>query len=199
MKLRFTRTDRQYTHEKELVQDCQAGVRAAQRHLYEHYAPKMLVVCQRYLRDDYEAEDALVRGFTKVFQHLHQYEGNGSFEGWIRRIMVNEALMQLRKSRLMFVHTEVEALQYQPDYRTVDTSLEAEDLMNLVCQLPDGYRTVFNLYAIEGYSHKEIADQLGISESTSKSQLSRARVLLQEYLRKSDLYSKKKASHARES
>ena len=129
-----------------------------------------------------EAEDVLVTAFTKLFERIDQYKGEGSFEGWIRRIVVNESLTYLRRNKNMYLETEIEVVDRTPDYAQLDTHLEAADLMRLVGDLPTGYRMVFNLYAIDGYSHKEIADQLGISENTSKSQLSRARALLQKKL-----------------
>jgi len=116
---------------------------------------------------------------VKVFDKLEQYQGEGSLEGWVRRIMVNESLMYIRKHKNMSLEVEVEKAESEPDYSTLENSLEAADLMALIAELPVGYRTVFNLYAIEGYNHKEIAETLGINENTSKSQLSRARKYLQ--------------------
>lgn len=129
-----------------------------------------------------EAEDILVTGFMKVFDRIDQFKGEGSFEGWIRRIMVNEALTHLRRNRSVYLETEIEQADREPDYNRLDDHLEAEDLLKMIEALPPGYRIVFNMYAIDGYSHKEIAEQLGISENTSKSQLSRARSFLQRML-----------------
>lgn len=129
-----------------------------------------------------EAEDVLVTAFTKILERINQYKGEGSFEGWIRRVVVNEALTYLRRNRSMYIETELEAADRDPDYQHINDHLEAEDLMNMIQELPAGYRMVFNLYAIDGYSHKEIAEQLNISENTSKSQLSRARIFLQKLL-----------------
>lgn len=129
-----------------------------------------------------EAEDVMVAAFTKIFERIDQFKHEGSFEGWIRRIMVNESLTYLRKHKSMYVETDIEAADREPDYSKLETQLETEDLLKLIGELPAGYRIVFNLYAIDGYSHKEIADQLGISENTSKSQLSRARTYLQKRL-----------------
>lgn len=129
-----------------------------------------------------EAEDVLVASFTKIFDKIDQFKGEGSFEGWIRRIVVNEALTWLRKNRSMYVETDLEKADFEPDYENASNHLEAEDLLRMIQQLPTGYQIVFNLYAIDGYSHKEIAEQLNISENTSKSQLSRARVYLQKLL-----------------
>lgn len=168
--------------EEELIAGCKKGNSKAQRHVYEKYASKMLGICLRYVRDELEAEDIMIKGFTRVFKKIDQYSGMGSFEGWIRRIVVNEALGYLRKNKNMYLEVEIEKAAYEPDYQLIDNSLEAEELVNMINELPMGYRSVFNLYAIEGYSHKEIAEQLEISENTSKSQLSRARTILQKKL-----------------
>lgn len=132
-----------------------------------------------------EAEDAVVEGFVKVFRKLDTFEfrGEGSFEAWISRIMVNESLMMLRKRKDVISVDQHEAIQLDSGLAT-DSEIRAEDLYQLVRQLPDGYRTVFNLYAIEGFAHKEIAEMLGISENTSKTQLFKARAALQNMLEK---------------
>ena len=124
----------------------------------------------------------MIEGFVKVFEKIHTFKMEGSFEGWIRRIMVNEALMYLRSNKEAQLETSYEQVLYEPEPQQFSTSLETEDLLKLIEALPTGYRTVFNLYAIEGFSHAEIAETLGITESTSKSQLSRARVILQNAL-----------------
>lgn len=142
----------------------------------------MFSVCRRYVMQLQEAEDILVCGFTKVFQKLDQFKGKGSFEGWIRRIMVNEALTFIRRNKSMYLEVEIEKAGREPDLQKLSDQLEVEDLEKMIDRLPMGYKTVFNLYAIEGFSHKEIAEKLGISENTSKSQLSRARVHLQRLL-----------------
>lgn len=142
----------------------------------------MYSVCRRYVMQLQEAEDILVCGFTKVFQKLDQFKGQGSFEGWVRRIMVNEALTFIRRNKSMYLEVEIEKASREPDLNKLSDQLEVEDLEKLIDQLPMGYKTVFNLYAIEGFSHREIAEKLGISENTSKSQLSRARVHLQKLL-----------------
>lgn len=150
--------------------------------LYERFAPKMLGVCFRYIHDRTEAEHVMIGGMVKVFEKLVQYQGEGSFEGWVRRIMVNESLMYIRKHKNMSLEVEVDKAEFEPDYHALENSLEAADLLGLIAGLPVGYRTVFNLYAIEGYNHKEIAEMLDINENTSKSQLSRARKYLQSRL-----------------
>ncbi|HNU18629.1 MAG TPA: sigma-70 family RNA polymerase sigma factor [Saprospiraceae bacterium] len=168
--------------ETEWIDGCKRQDARAQQQLYEHFAGKMYALCCRYIPSKMEAEDVLVIAFTKLFERIDQYKGDGSFEGWIRKIVVNESLTYLRRHKNMYLETEIEAADREPDYANLDSQLETADLMNLVNQLPTGYRMVFNLYAIDGYTHKEIAEQLGISENTSKSQLSRARTLLQKNL-----------------
>jgi RNA polymerase sigma factor (sigma-70 family) len=179
-----------FSQEEKWVRACQKGDAAAQRQVYEKYARKMLGVCFRYVGDQFEAEEILINGFLKVFDKIGQFKGEGSFEGWIRRIIVNEALAYLRRMKSIYLQTDLEKADYEPDYQSLSNRLEEEDLLRMIQRLPTGYKTVFNLYAIEGYSHKEIGDLLGISENTSKSQLSRARVLLQQYLVESEKESK---------
>lgn len=173
-------------NEDELIKGCIRRDRTAQKRLYNAFSSKMYALCCRYVKDSMEAEDVLVTAFTKILERIDQYKGEGSFEGWIRRVVVNEALTYLRRNRSMYIETELEAADREPDYQNLSDHLEAEDLMNMIQELPAGYRIVFNLYAIDGYSHKEIAEQLNISENTSKSQLSRARVFLQKRLAERD-------------
>lgn len=172
--------------EQELIKGCIRRERGAQKRLYDTFSSKMFTLCSRYVKNSMEAEDVLVTAFTKILDKIDQYKGEGSFEGWIRRIVVNEALTWLRRNRNMYLELELEAANYEPDYQTISDHLEAEDLLKMIGELPSGYRIVFNLYAIDGYSHKEIAEQLGISENTSKSQLSRARAYLQKLLTDND-------------
>jgi RNA polymerase sigma factor (sigma-70 family) len=178
--------------EDELIKGCLKRNRSAQQQLYDLYSSKMYAICYRYVRHAMEAEDILVMAFTKIFDRIEQFKGEGSFEGWIRRIMVNEALTHLRKSRAMQVETDLEQADREPDYDRLSDHLEAEDLQKMIQELPPGYRLVFNMYAIDGYSHKEIGEQLGISENTSKSQLSRARTYLQKILLENDWISSQK-------
>ncbi len=124
----------------------------------------------------------LVTAFTKILDRIDQFKGEGSFEGWIRRVMVNESLSYLRRNKSMYIETDIEAADHEPNYDRLENHLEAQDLLQVISELPSGYRIVFNLFAIDGYSHKEISKQLGINENTSKSQLSRARSLLQKRL-----------------
>jgi RNA polymerase sigma factor (sigma-70 family) len=181
--------------EEELIKGCMRRERVAQQQLFDLYSSKMYGICFRYVRNAMEAEDIMVTAFTKIFERINQFKGEGSFEGWIRRVMVNEALTHLRKARTMYLETELEQADREPDFSKLSDHLEAEDLMNMIQQLPAGYRVVFNMYAIDGYSHKEIAEQLGISENTSKSQLSRARVYLQKMLADTDVEQIKKISN----
>jgi len=173
--------------EEELIKGCLQRERTAQRRLYDAYSSKMYAICYRYVRDAMDAEDILVTAFMKVFDKIAQFKSEGSFEGWIRRIVVNEALTHLRRNKSMYIETELEQADREPNYDQLSDHLEAEDLLNMIQELPSGYRIVFNMYAIDGYSHKEIADHLGISENTSKSQLSRARTYLQKVLMEQDL------------
>ncbi len=167
-----------FQSEDQLVRACQQGDAKAQRRIYEKYSAKMLGICYRYLHDDFEAEEAMIEGFIKVFSKIESFKLEGSFEGWIRRIMVNEALMAIRSKKQMGWQSNYEEILYEPSPEMPATNLENQDLLNLIEKLPLGYKTIFNLYAIEGYAHAEIAEKLGITESTSKSQLSRARELL---------------------
>jgi RNA polymerase sigma factor (sigma-70 family) len=181
--------------EEELIKGCMRRERVAQQQLFDLYSSKMYGICFRYVRHAMEAEDIMVTAFTKIFERIHQFKGEGSFEGWVRRVMVNEALTHLRRARTMYLETELEQADREPDFSQLSDHLEAEDLMNMIQELPAGYRVVFNMYAIDGYSHKEIAEQLGISENTSKSQLSRARVYLQKMLAETDVEQIKKMSN----
>ena len=169
-----------FNNEENLVKALKRAEPKAQRQLYDKYAARMLAVCRRYVMDDMEAEDVMIGGFMKVFEKMEQFKSEGSFEGWVRRIMVNEALMAVRKTKGKETDYDTDEMEQLPDCQWADQNLEANDLMKIIETLPTGYQTIFNLYAIEGYSHAEIAKTLGITESTSKSQLHRARGWLQE-------------------
>jgi len=171
--------------EEDLVAQSIKGDGKAQKALFDRYSPRMLGVCIRYLKDEYTAEDIMITGFMKVFEKLYQFKFEGSLEGWIRRTMINESLTYLRKNKQVFSDVDMEIVSGASSYGNAESALEQEDLLKMVAGLPIGYRTVFNLYAIEGFSHKEIAEKLGINENTSKSQLSRARALLKDLLMKS--------------
>lgn len=166
-------------NETELIEGCMKEDRRFQKELYDRYASKMMAVCYRYCKNREEAQDVLHEGFIKAIKNLHKFEGKGSFEGWVRRIMVNTALESFRKNKHLAVVEDIEnASEHQVESKALDT-MSANELLHLISMLPAGFKIVFNLYAIEGFSHKEISDQLGISVGTSKSQLSRARVALQ--------------------
>ena len=171
-------------NETELIKGCIRGDRDTQKRLYDMYSPLMYPVCLRYMKNSTEAEDVLVMAFTRVFDRINQFKATGSLEGWIKRIVINEALMHLRKQRTMFVITDMEIEDMDRADDNHHDHLEEEELLTMINRLPSGYRSVFNLYAIDGFSHKEIATRLGISENTSKSQFSRARVFLQKLLMK---------------
>lgn len=176
-----------FTSEEQLVRACQKADPKAQKRVYEKYAPKMLALCSRYLNDEMEAEDAMIEGFMKVFEKINTFKLEGSFEGWIRRIMVNEALMTIRGKKKEGFQVGYEQMGEESEPHQLSSNLESEELLRLIGSLPTGFRTVFNLYALEGYSHAEIAKELNISEGTSKSQLSRARIILQQMILKTDI------------
>lgn len=171
-----------------LLEGCKKNDRQSQELLYKSLASKMLGVCMRYAKDSFEAEDILQAGFVRVFQKIADFRSDGSFEGWIRRIMVNTAIEVYRKNQRSLNVVDIDQVYDAPQSMFNMTGLEAKDLLNLIRQLPEGYRMVFNLYVIEGYSHKEIGEQLAISEGASKSQLSRARALLREKILKTEGY-----------
>ena len=162
------------------IEKAKAGDRRAQKSIYDELSGKMFAVCLRYMGDRESAEDILQDGFVTLFSKLDSYSGEGSFEGWARKIFVNTALMCLRKKDIMRQTEDVDAAwNVTSDAPSAIERISYKDLMNMISDLPPGFRTVFNMYVIEGYSHKEIAEELGISETTSRSQLLRARMLLQ--------------------
>ena len=163
-----------------LIESCREGDRAAQKVLYERLAPRMFPVCIRYIGDREAAEDVLQDGFVTLFTRLDSYKGEGSFEGWARKIFVTTALMELRRKDALKMSDELDVVRGMKS-ETVSQlqNIGYKDLMNLITQLPPGFRTVFNLYAAEGFTHKDIGEMLGISETTSRTQLSRARAWLQ--------------------
>jgi RNA polymerase sigma factor (sigma-70 family) len=166
---------------------CIDGNRNAQRLLYEHFSAKMFGVCLRYASDYHNAEDILQESFVKVFNNLDKYRGSGSFEGWLKRICINTAIEHCRKAKAWQHTCELEDACASSAEVSANSRLAKDELLKLVQRLPMGYRTIFNLYAIEGYSHKEIAEMLRISEGTSKSQLARARDTLQKMLHRNGI------------
>lgn len=165
--------------ENEMLDGCIRGDRRCQMALYELLSGKMFAVCLRYANDHNSAQDLLQEGFIKVYKNIHKFRREGSFEGWVRRIFVNTAIEQFRKNVTLYAIHESETVKYEHFEGNAFETLKHQDLMKMIQSLSHGYRTVFNLYVIEGYSHKEISDMLNISEGTSKSQLARARYLLQ--------------------
>lgn len=164
---------------------CKSQDRQAQSELYQYFSAKMYALCIRYAKDQDDAADILQNGFIKVFKKCELFEGKGSLEGWIRRVMVNTAIESHRKNKVRFLSTdELTGHEIEQAGSFSLTHLDYKDLLALIKKLPMGYRTVFNLYAIEGYNHKEIAEMLEISEGSSKSQLSRARSWLKERIQK---------------
>lgn len=164
----------------QLIESCRKGDRASQKAIYDRLASRMFPICIRYAGDRESAQDILQDGFITLFTKLEDFKGDGSFEGWARRIFVTTALMYLRKKDVLKMSDELElARGLKADTVTQTQNLGYKELMELIMTLPPGFRTVFNLYALEGYSHKEIGEMLGISETTSRTQLSRARIWLQ--------------------
>ena len=168
-----------------LIKDCLKQKPVAQQQLYDHFAPSMLGVCYRYTKSFSDAEDVLQDGFIKVFLHLDKYKFTGELGAWIRRIMVTTALNYLKKNKryredMVFVETPLHPISDE----NPEVKLDARQLSDLIRQLPTGFQTIFNLYAIEGYTHVEIGALLGVSDGTSKSQYARARYLLIEWIEK---------------
>ncbi len=173
--------------EKEIIQLAIENNRTAQQKIYTKFSSKMLSVCRQYIKDIHQAEDIMITAFMKVFVNLKNFQHNGSFEGWIRRIMVNECISHIRvQKKVAFLDEE----DYSEDsFNNIESQFSVDDIQFLIDSLPDGYKMIFNLYAIEGYKHQEIASMLGINEGTSKSQLSHARKILKEHITKLKNYS----------
>jgi len=172
--------------ENDLIRQAADNNRHAQQKVYSKYAPKMLSICRQYIKDLHQAEDIMITAFMKVFTNLKNFEHKGSFEGWIRRIMVNECISYLRvQKKVGFLEDE---FYVEDTFNNIESHFSVEDIQSLIDSLPDGYKMVFNLYAVEGFKHQEIAKMLGISEGTSKSQLCHARKMLQEQINKQKNY-----------
>lgn len=166
--------------EQQIISQCKKGDRAAQKALYDRLSSRMFPVCLRYMGNREAAEDVLQEGFISLFSKLDSYSGEGSFEGWARKVFVNTALMTLRKNDVMRKSEDIEtAWSVSSEDPGALHNISYKELMGLIAGLPPGFRTVFNMFLIEGYSHKEISEALGITEATSRSQLQRARVMLQ--------------------
>lgn len=166
----------------EIIHGCQQGDRESQRKLYELLKGKMYAICLRYSSNRDEAEDVLQEGFIKVYTSIKDFRDEGVFEGWVRRIMVNTALEHQRKKQRMYISEDIESAEEEFIDADIIDELSAREILALVQKLAPGYRLIFNLYVIEGYNHREIAEKLNISEGTSKSQLARAKKILQEQL-----------------
>jgi RNA polymerase sigma-70 factor (ECF subfamily) len=175
-----------YKNEKQLIKKATSGNRDAQECLYKKHAPKMLSVCRQYIKDIHFAEDVMVQGFLKMFNKLDTFKFEGSFEGWVRRIMIRESISYLRKQQFVVYDDEVYE-KNQTDEISQSTDLDTEHIQQLIDALPQGYKMVFLLYTVDGYKHKEIAEMLSITESTSKTQLLKARKLLQDQLRQQNI------------
>jgi len=173
----------------QLIRACKRQDRKAQQMLYEKYAKKMMAICLRYSKDEETAYDLLHDGFIQVFSHIGSFEGKGSFEGWLKRIFVNVALMYLRKEQKRGeIRFDIEQMESEPieedgdDEGLLSNNISQQQLLALINALPLGYKTVFNLFVFEDKTHKEIANTLGISEASSRSQYSRARALLKKQI-----------------
>lgn len=166
-----------------LIKDCIRGKRAAQSELFQFFAPKMFALCLYYSKNKADAEDFLQNGFIKVFDNIKKYKAKGSFEGWMRKVFVNMILEDFRRKKQLFVEMNDNSVEISNDEANVYDKITSEEMIELVQELSPAYRMVFNLYAIEGYKHNEIAELLNISVGTSKSNLARARNILQKRIK----------------
>ncbi|GIV41490.1 MAG: DNA-directed RNA polymerase sigma-70 factor [Vicingaceae bacterium] len=174
--------------EQELIERCIKQDRVAQKYLFDKYARRFKAICMRYAKFEIEADDMVQDAFIKIFEKIQTFGFNGSFEGWMRRIVVNTAIDHVKRNKKHSSDIDYEQVDFHHKYFPVTANkLDANTILKLINCIPDGYRTVFNLYAIEGYSHKEIAEMLGITESTSKSQYSRAKLYIQKLLKKNNM------------
>ena len=176
-----------HQEEKRIIELAVENNRQAQHQIYSKFSPKMLSVCRQYIKDVHLAEDVMITAFMKVFTNLRNFEHKGSFEGWIRRTMINECISYIRvQKQVKFIEDET---YFEDSSNNIESQLSLDDIQFLIDGLPDGYKMVFNLYVIEGYKHHEIAQMLGINEGTSKSQLSHARKMLMTQINKLKNYS----------
>lgn len=167
---------------KNLITACIQKDNRAQKMFFDKFAPTLYPICMRYMKSVEDANDVLQIGFIKIFNYLELYKPTGNFEGWLKRIIINTAIEQLRKRKLLIDLEDMTGLDTPRVQNTAIASMSAKQIIDLINQLPDGYRTIFNMYCIDGFSHKEIANQLNITESTSKSQLFKARKILQKWV-----------------
>ena len=171
--------------DESLIAGCIKGNQMAQKALFDSFSPKFFALCLRYMNSKYEAEDVLQEGMVKIFTKLPEYQGKGSFEGWMRRIIVNTCLDQIRKNQKLKMDVSIDKEEYKLSMNAnILENMSANELIEEIKKMPPGYRVVFNMFAIEGYSHQEIAKKLGVKESTSKSQYLRARAYLKERIEK---------------
>ena len=171
--------------EESLIAGCIKGNQMAQKALFDSFSPKFFALCLRYMRSTDDAEDVLQEGMVKIFTKLPEYKGKGSFEGWMRRIIVNTCLDQIRKNQKLKLDVSIDKEEYKLSMNAnILENMSANELIEEIKKMPPGYRVVFNMFAIEGYSHQEIAEKLGVKESTSKSQYLRARAYLKERIEK---------------
>lgn len=180
-----------------IIQNCKLQKKEAQEQLYLLYKDVLFAICVRYVKSTVEAEDVFIEGFYKILTKIDDFKGEGSFEGWIKRIMVNESLMHLRKKNRLTLMAELTQLDIVEETET-DQDVLYEELLKALEELPTGYRTVFNLYVIEGYKHREIGEMLGISINTSKSQLILSKKRIQEILKKKELYFNKQRNNLKD-
>jgi RNA polymerase sigma factor (sigma-70 family) len=173
--------------EMSLITGCIKGNQIAQKTLFDSFSPKFFALCLRYMKSTDDAEDVLQEGMVKIFTKLPEYKGKGSFEGWMRRIVVNTCLDQIRKNQKLKFDVSIDKEEYKLSMNAhILENMSANELIEEIKKMPPGYRVVFNMFAIEGYSHQEIAEKLGVKESTSKSQYLRARAYLKERISKQD-------------
>lgn len=168
----------------EIIEGCVAGKPAAQKKLYDKFSKRLFGLCRRYSKDYQEAQDVLQEGFVRIFKNISQFKGQGSFEGWMKKIMVNSALEKYRKTDKLYLVSDMAVYEENYDYENIMGTINGNELMQFISELSPQYKMIFNLYAIEGYNHVEIGKMLGISDGTSKSNLSRARAILQEKIKK---------------
>lgn len=177
--------------DNKFIESCRNGDRNAQFQLFNKLSPSMLGVCFRYCNSEDEANDVMQDGFIKVFTNIDSYRGDGSFEGWVKRIMINTALNNYNKNKKLTTHRNIEDIRetdiLDDDYEIPKSRFTQAEMLDAISQLPEGYKMIFNLYAIEEYKHREIADMLNISVNTSKSQLSKARTYLKRLLNKIEI------------
>lgn len=171
----------------ELIKGCISENRGCQQELFKRFAGRMMTLCIRYCGNREDAQDALQEGFIRVFDHIGEFRNQGAFEGWMRRIFVNASLAHLRKSHVKYENAQLEEIDAEPEDHSLTDHYAAQELLDLVAELPAGYRTVFNLFSIEGYNHKEIAGLLQITEATSRTQFFKARKALRAKLSRKEV------------